>query len=1297
METKEKYSIGLDLGTNSVGWAVTDINNNLLKFRGKNMFGVRLFDAGKTAEQRRGFRSTRRRLARRKERINLLREIFENEIIKIDPNFYLKLDESFFYQEDRSLNNKSTLFSDELFSSDKEYYKKYPTIYHLRNDLIKNSDKKDLRLIYLALHHAIKYRGNFLYEGTNFNIENIKINEKFEVLFSFFEEELNCEFENNEKVIEKIIEILPKNKTKTEKEEEILALLKATGDSKKILKELFKGILNKKFSLNKTFFLEGKDVSIYINDYSEKIDEIEMLLGGLFEYFLIIDEIYQWTILKNILSDGNTISEAMIKKYEKHKKDLKVLKLLSKKHNIYNSIFRDRGKDNKNYYNYINNPQKTSIEDFYKNIKKQFAPFHEELADNKEYQYILSSIEREDLLPKIASKDNSAIPYQLHKNELEKIIENQSDFYPFLLKNKEKLISILEFRVPYYVGPLNESSEFTTIVKNKNEKIYPWNFDEVVNKYESSIRFMDERIGNCTYLPQYKVMPKHSLTNSLFGLLNELNRIRINKKIIDYNAKRMIIRGLFQRQKKVSEKTFKKFLLENNIIHSLDVEITGYQSDKAFASSLDSWVDFADIFGRFDFAEKLKIEKYERIILMITMIQDKEILMKVINAEYPEITETQLEKLISRNYSGFSNLSKEFLDGEVYVFNESGEVITILDQLYNSNLNLKQVLNDKRLGFKEAYEKISIKQEIEKITYDDILEMPGSPAIKKGIWQTVRIVDEIIKVMGYEPENIFVEIAREEGKKERTSSRLKKMLGLYKKIVEETTEYNRAYQELKQIEKDKLNLDSKALFLYFIQGGKCMYTGKNLNIDNLHLYEIDHIIPRSIIKDDSFDNLALVTGAANQEKGDQLGVPECFRKTQYYVWNMMVKHGLISTKKFKNLTKSEFTQRDIEGFINRQLVETRQITKHVVNLFNATYSETNIVVLRPSLISDFRKQFKLYKIRNLNDLHHAHDALISCFVGNYILNRYPKISSEYIYNEYLKFKEKSNFKHGFIISSMEKDFRDNETNYIWCSQEQIEKIERYFQYKNCNITKKVEEINGEFYDQLPLKKSKTKNLIPLKKGLDPAKYGGYNSENPSYFLAVEYKKGKKTVKELKTIPIYIKKLIETGQTTEIAYLKENINVDNLKIISNKIFRNQYIRWGNDYFYIVSPGELQNAKQLFLEEQYYKKLYFIKELNGELLNDLYLYLVNKLDYYIIFDNTKKHLLTFNEKFIKLSNDEKREVIFEILKITKCNSENANLKRFGGSERLGRIVKKVNLKEAIFIHQSVTGLYEVRKRL
>lgn len=160
-----EYNIGLDIGTNSVGWAVTDLDNNILKRGNKNMWGARLFDEGSTAMQTRTFRGTRRRIERRRERINILQSLLLDDIEKEYPNFFPMLRESSRIEsektQDRVNGKKYNLFS-ELNFSDQNYYAKYPTIYHLRKELTISKEKHDIRLVYLAIHHIIKYRGNFL-------------------------------------------------------------------------------------------------------------------------------------------------------------------------------------------------------------------------------------------------------------------------------------------------------------------------------------------------------------------------------------------------------------------------------------------------------------------------------------------------------------------------------------------------------------------------------------------------------------------------------------------------------------------------------------------------------------------------------------------------------------------------------------------------------------------------------------------------------------------------------------------------------------------------------------------------------------------------------------------------------------------------------------------------------------------------------------------------------------------------------------------------------------------------------
>lgn len=44
MKEIKKIFIGLDMGTNSVGWTATDENYEVIKKNGKALWGIRLFD-----------------------------------------------------------------------------------------------------------------------------------------------------------------------------------------------------------------------------------------------------------------------------------------------------------------------------------------------------------------------------------------------------------------------------------------------------------------------------------------------------------------------------------------------------------------------------------------------------------------------------------------------------------------------------------------------------------------------------------------------------------------------------------------------------------------------------------------------------------------------------------------------------------------------------------------------------------------------------------------------------------------------------------------------------------------------------------------------------------------------------------------------------------------------------------------------------------------------------------------------------------------------------------------------------
>lgn len=72
----------------------------------------------------------------------------------------------------------------------------------------------------------------------------------------------------------------------------------------------------------------------------------------------------------------------------------------------------------------------------------------------------------------------------------------------------------------------------------------------------------------------------------------------------------------------------------------------------------------------------------------------------------------------------------------------------------------------------------------------------------------------------------------------------------------------------------------------------------------------------------------------------------------------------------------------------------------------------------------------------------------------------------------------------------------------------------------------------------------------------------------------------------------------------------------------------------------------------------------------------------------------------EKFLHLSDEDKAEVIYQLLKLFKCNPEMPNLLKIGGTATMGRIKKTMNItqiKTLSIVHQSVTGIYEKVERI
>ena len=105
---KQEYFLGLDLGTGSVGWCVTDTDYQILKKNRKPAIGSVLFSTADTAKGRRTVRCARRRLRRQQERIRCLQELYAEELEKVDEGFLHRLAESPYVREEKRNTDGTT-------------------------------------------------------------------------------------------------------------------------------------------------------------------------------------------------------------------------------------------------------------------------------------------------------------------------------------------------------------------------------------------------------------------------------------------------------------------------------------------------------------------------------------------------------------------------------------------------------------------------------------------------------------------------------------------------------------------------------------------------------------------------------------------------------------------------------------------------------------------------------------------------------------------------------------------------------------------------------------------------------------------------------------------------------------------------------------------------------------------------------------------------------------------------------------------------------------------------------------
>lgn len=1394
-QENQKYYIGLDCGTSSVGWAVTDDKYNLLCANGKvkkegktktkkrALWGVRLFDEADTAAERRTFRSSRRRSRRAKDRLKLLRLLFRDEMLKVDPEFYKRLHESFYYEEDKHLRNNSrnTLFNDKNFT-DKDFHKKYPTIWHLRQAIIGAAPDEhfDLRLYFLAIQHILKHRGHFLNDG-KLKDGRGDFNEIFSELCDVAS---NYGFEIEDTMQDSVERIILSDLTLTDKKKQLkgLALFReqeeSEEDSKKISQRqncLCELIAGSSVDLAKLFDLETDEKHGYsLSQLDEKESEIaEIITLDNISLLLSAKKLYDYGVLSRILGDKKFISDAMVDNYNRHQQDLLELKGIFKPHQeLYRKLFKSEVFDEKfpSYNAYIGNAytedkqgrratKRISQEDFNKHLAKLL----------KEINYsgkLLERAEKGELLPKQRGQAKGTIPQQLHHNELDKILEKLAKDYPSLgeevsgenedYNTKCKKISLIHsFRIPYYCGPLvkrkyndkgelvNEGkSEFSWADQEITELVRPWNFHEIVNKDVLAENFIRRMTNECTYLLGEEVLPKNSLLYQKYMVLNELNNLRINGRPLDLKVKQEIYERAFKNSELKDNITFRKLQkwLKDNQFISAEDELSGTSEAKVLPK-LKTYQDFTRILGS-NFEKQYSQDKLEKVVEAITILgEEKDMLRRKIASTLSlDIEDKRVKDLAKLSYKDWGRFSAKFLNGITV------DDRTVLDWLWESQYNLQQLIGQE-VGFEKKIEEYNTNSGKKpkagiKIKYSDVRNLYCSPAVKRSVWQTVKIVDELIKACKTAPAKIFLEVTRGEDKEAKGKYTLARKKDLENKLKAVKSPESR--ELLKTLDGyDDQALRQKKLFLYFSQMGKCAYSGERISLEELNntqLYDIDHIYPRSKTKDDSITrNLVLVKAELNREKTNIYPIADNIRKKMHGEWTAWRRAELITKEKYERLVRqSPLTRDELGSFIARQIVETSQTVKAIRDLLKQAYPKTEIVLVKAGQVSDFRHLFangtkyknsdqykilprpEFIKIRELNDFHHAKDAYLNIVVGNVMNETFT--SNPYEWIKQRNGQEYSINPERIFRDSWEYRKTDGSPSHYpdtqgWNFAESIQLVSDIMKRNDILWTRMSYIESGQISDlQIVGKTQKTDGILPIKQDkrlVQVNKYGGYNSIKGAYFALIECKDKKGELqRRIVSIPQIYKDNIEN-------YISKKYN--GAKIIIPVIkYKSKFeyggvplhlaYKTGNQIGFqhaiqLVAPEELrQGLKRVsnLVKKVSNDKKYVIDEekdrINHEKLDSIYEFLSDKIQMHRNTPTLNATVLRFGataDEFNSLDIREKCLVIASILKVLSCNAEKGDLSvLLSNAKSIGSILLSTDIsgKNLCLINQSPTGLYE-----
>ena len=561
-----------------------------------------------------------------------------------------------------------------------------------------------------------------------------------------------------------------------------------------------------------------------------------------------------------------------------------------------------------------------------------------------------------------------------YRKEAERILRKQQEFNNKITDEFiEDYLTILTGKRKYYHGPGNEKSR-TDYGRYTTKKDSEGNYITLDNIFGILI-------GKCTFYPDEYRASKASYTAQEFNLLNDLNNLTVptETKKLNEEQKNKIVEYA-KTSKNLSSSTLLKYIAKM-VDAPLD-QIRGYRTDVNNKPEMHTFEAYREMQSLETISVgDLSKEVLDSLAHILTLNTDREGIEESINDKLKgTFNQDQVLELIQFRKNNSSLFSKGWHNFSIKL------MIELIPELYKTSEEQMTILT--RLG-KQKYKETSKRTKYidEKELTDEIY----NPVVAKSVRQAIKIINEATKKYGIF-DNIVIEMARENNEEEAKKDykeRQKANKEEKKAAMKKAAMLLNGGEELPDsIFKGNKNLATK-IRLWYQQGEKCLYTGKNIAISDLiykqDKYQIDHILPLSLSFDDSLSNKVLVLSTANTEKDqrtpfqalDNMDDAWSYREFKSYIINSKL---LSDKKKEYLLTEEDISKIEVkQKFINRNLVDTRYAARVVLNALQDFYKEqqfdTTISVVRGQFTSQLRRKWGLEKSRETYH-HHAIDALI---------------------------------------------------------------------------------------------------------------------------------------------------------------------------------------------------------------------------------------------------------------------------------------------------------------------------------